>query len=376
MCYDGEQQREGSVKRMQKWVSVWGNAVSIAENRPERYAKEITLRYPIVSPFSGSAVRLTFDNYCGTEPVTLEKVTIFCGGAFHPVTFGGERRVTLPAEGNVISDTLETPVTAGEKLLVSFYLQDFTLMRSVVFTCGALSGGLYLALRLPPMITSLGVALLLEAIAYIVAGGSESNSVVTRQPTVSDQMRQFIGSNGGSAIWLALILVTALALMIVIFHYTKFGYDYRALQSGQQIAVNTGANEYANAMGCYIIAGMLAGAAGMLFGCQIQYTRVSAYLNFGTVSKMFDAFCPLFFSGFVGRFCNKQVAIIVSVVGYEFLQLAFGNINAVDTTFTSTVYGIINSVILVLFLIYLNNENKVIELVTFKKWRAARKQAG
>ena len=74
---------------MQKWVSVWGNAVSIAENRPERYAKDITLRYPIVSPFSGSAVRLTFDNYCGTEPVTLEKVTIFCGGAFHPVTFGG-----------------------------------------------------------------------------------------------------------------------------------------------------------------------------------------------------------------------------------------------------------------------------------------------
>lgn len=62
MCYDGEQQREGSAKRMQKWVSVWGNAVSIAENRPERYAKEITLRYPIVSPFSGSAVRLTCDN--------------------------------------------------------------------------------------------------------------------------------------------------------------------------------------------------------------------------------------------------------------------------------------------------------------------------
>lgn len=143
MCYDGEQQREGSVKRMQKWVSVWGNAVSIAENRPERYAKDITLRYPIVSPFSGSAVRLTFDNYCGTEPVTLEKVTIFCGGAFHPVTFGGECRVTLPAEGNAISDTLETPVTAGERLLVSFYLRDFTLMRSVVFTCGALSGGLY-----------------------------------------------------------------------------------------------------------------------------------------------------------------------------------------------------------------------------------------
>ena len=27
-----------------KWVSVWGNAVSVAENRPERYARDITIR--------------------------------------------------------------------------------------------------------------------------------------------------------------------------------------------------------------------------------------------------------------------------------------------------------------------------------------------
>ena len=50
------------------WVSVWGNAVSVAENRPERYAKDITLRYPIHIPFSGHALRLTFDNY---SPVFL-----------------------------------------------------------------------------------------------------------------------------------------------------------------------------------------------------------------------------------------------------------------------------------------------------------------
>ena len=36
---------------------------------------------------------------------------------------------------------------------------------------GALSGGLYLARRPAPMITSLGVALLPEAIAYMVPGG-------------------------------------------------------------------------------------------------------------------------------------------------------------------------------------------------------------
>ena len=29
------------------WISIWGNAVSIAENRPEGYGKNITLRYPL-----------------------------------------------------------------------------------------------------------------------------------------------------------------------------------------------------------------------------------------------------------------------------------------------------------------------------------------
>lgn len=235
---------------------------------------------------------------------------------------------------------------------------------------GLISGGMYLILRLPPMICSLGVTLLYEAVAYVIAGGSEQNNVIMKNQSTSNIMKAFVGAGGKSPIYIMLILAAEVIFMVVIFHYTKFGYDYRALQSGQKIAVNTGANEYLNTIICYAISGLMAGGAGMLFGCQIQYTRVSAYLNFGTVDKMFTAFCPLFFSGLVMRYCNKQIAILISVLGYEFLQLAFGNMSAVNTTFTSTIYGIINSMILVLFLIYLNNENKVIEIVTLKKYLA------
>ena len=127
----------------QRWVSVWGNAVSVAENRPERYAKNITIRYPIHVPFGGHGVRLTFDNYCGTEPVTLNKVTVLYGGKCYPVYLDGNREMTMEAGERVVTDPLEVEINEGEILQVSFYLKDFTLMRSVVFACGPLSEGLY-----------------------------------------------------------------------------------------------------------------------------------------------------------------------------------------------------------------------------------------
>ena len=131
------------MKQNTKWVSVWGNAVSVAENRPERYAKDITIRYPIHIPFSSGAIRLTFDNYCGTEPITLNKTTVFYGGRFYRVLFGGERDVIIPARERVVSDPLEMTLNKGEVIQVSFYLKDFTLMRSVVYASGPLSEGIY-----------------------------------------------------------------------------------------------------------------------------------------------------------------------------------------------------------------------------------------
>lgn len=138
--------KEASAKH---WVSIRGNAVSIAENRPERYARDITLRYPIRIPLGrddqqvGEAIRLTFDNYCGTEAITLTKTTLLVRGTFLPVTFGGACTVTIGAGERITCDPVDVPLHAGETVSVSFYLADFTLMRSVVFTCGKLSGGCY-----------------------------------------------------------------------------------------------------------------------------------------------------------------------------------------------------------------------------------------
>ncbi|MBQ0050744.1 MAG: lipase [Treponema sp.] len=126
-----------------KWVAMWGNAMSISENRPEGYGKNITLRYPIHCPFNGDKIRLTFDNFCGTEPIQIEKTTVLCQGKFHSVSFDGNDCVKIEAGKNAVSDEVELPVVRGETIFVSFYLKECAQLRSSVYVQGPLSGGKY-----------------------------------------------------------------------------------------------------------------------------------------------------------------------------------------------------------------------------------------
>ena len=138
-----------------KWISMWGNAMSVAEHHPESYAKDLTLRYPVYAPFSGNQLRFTFDNYCGKEAVTVTKATVAlsaadltervplsCPLAPHTtcvITFDGKSGTTLAPGKSVVSDAIPFPVTAGETLCVSIYFADFTAMQSSVLITGPLS---------------------------------------------------------------------------------------------------------------------------------------------------------------------------------------------------------------------------------------------
>lgn len=142
-----------------KWVSMWGNAVSIAERRPESYAKNVTLRYPIYAPFQGSALRFTFDNYCGSEAITItgasvavsssdltKKIGLSCPvlpETAQAITFFDLPSVTIGAGERIISDEISFPVKAGGTLCVSIYFADFTLMQSAVLITGPLSKGFF-----------------------------------------------------------------------------------------------------------------------------------------------------------------------------------------------------------------------------------------
>ncbi len=125
----------------QHFVTVWGNGMSCTDAKPENYAKNITLRYPVHMPFDATAVRLTLDNVTGNEDVTITRATVMIGDAFVPVTCGGKEAIAIPAGGHTVTDAVDMTIHAGDTAYVSLYLGEFTSMLASVGYTGPLSDG-------------------------------------------------------------------------------------------------------------------------------------------------------------------------------------------------------------------------------------------
>ncbi|MCM1026166.1 MAG: sugar ABC transporter permease [Roseburia sp.] len=220
---------------------------------------------------------------------------------------------------------------------------------------GLASGTLYVVLRIPPIITSLGVTLIYEGLLYTVTGGKYLMAEVQ-----NSSMSGFVGT----WVYAAVIIAIVLGIMILIFDHTKFGYDYNALKNGQKVAVNTGIREVRNALGCYIISGALMGIVGFLNAA--RNTNINGgQLNFGSIAIMFTAFLPMFIGSYIGRFSNEKLGFLLAAVCMSLLNSAFA---ALSNVVTASMQSIINAVLLMVFLIYLNNEKLLVKIFSMKKF--------
>jgi len=225
------------------------------------------------------------------------------------------------------------------------------LLLSLVFglLLGLVSGAIYVFVKLPPIIVSLAVALLFEGIAFVITGGHGVSFVTNTRLLAFSNSRNYI-----------LIIVLALAFMVVIFDHTRFGYDYKALQSGQKVAVDTGIKEIPNALGCYAIAGALMGVQGFISATNNGTIQMA--LNFGSISPMFMGFLPMFIGGFVARFSNDKLGYMLGAVSSALISLLYVRLNV-----SSSTQQIISACLLVGFLIYLNNQGRLKALFVRRK---------
>lgn len=217
------------------------------------------------------------------------------------------------------------------------------LLLSVIFggILGFASGVLYVSTKLPPIIVSLAVALFYEGLSFTLTGGHGISFASNTNLLAFGNIQNYL-----------IITAIALVMMIIVFDHTKFGYEYKALLSGQKVAVNTGIKEIPNAVICYTIAGLLMGAQGFISATNNGSITMS--LNFGSISPMFMAFLPMFIGGFIGRFSNDKLGYLLGALSSAMISLVYVRLNV-----SSSTQQIISACLMVAFLIYLNNEGKI-----------------
>ncbi|MBQ6783570.1 MAG: hypothetical protein IJP63_06165 [Acholeplasmatales bacterium] len=133
-----------------KWVTMWGNAQSTVMPMPQRYAKDLTLRYPVLVPFKGNKIRITLDNYCVNEYSKIDLVAISRGKSLSDsiedityLTFNGKKDLTLEPHKSITSDECEIDLESDEYLIVSIYIKDYVNLTGGVDIIGPLSKGYF-----------------------------------------------------------------------------------------------------------------------------------------------------------------------------------------------------------------------------------------
>jgi lysophospholipase L1-like esterase len=113
------------------WVGSWSASPSDAANSG---FNDQTLRMILTPHLAGSMLRVHLSNRFGSQPVTLDRVSIaqrqsgasLVPGSSRSLAFGGRPSVTLPASADVVSDPLRFTVVPFVDLAVSLYAPGVT----------------------------------------------------------------------------------------------------------------------------------------------------------------------------------------------------------------------------------------------------------
>lgn len=243
-----------------------------------------------------------------------------------------------------VGSVLLLSVIGGGNLAKELVLGPFGMLLVCLvigMVCGLISGIVYITLKLPPMVSSLGVAMVFEAIGFIINKG---NGVRL--------MTQFDLLIWSEPLYSILLTVAVLIILIYLLNFTKFGYNCHSLKTGQKNAVEVGVNENTNSVICYIIAGALMACAGVLFLCKNGMVAPKAGLS--SSSYMMSAFLPMFVGQALANRSDRNIGTIVGA----FCQACLTS-GLIKLGCGSSLKTVIDGTVVLLFLVYTSNSYKV-----------------
>lgn len=243
-----------------------------------------------------------------------------------------------------VGATIVLSAILGGNIAKEFDLNAIGLLAVVVVIaaiCGLISGIAYVALSIPPMVVSIGITMIYEALGYMF-NRAKGIKMIGNPALVFSKLPYSL-----------IVVAVAVVILIFLFNFTSFGYQWRMLRSGQKIAVDMGVNEKKNAVICYVIAGVLLGIAACMY--LSKYGMVSPEVGLSSSSYFMSAFLPLFIGGAIEKYSDKNIGVMIGALTQAIITSGFGKLN-----FSSSLQTVLNGVIVMAFLVYTSNSYKLV----------------
>lgn len=157
---------------------------------------------------------------------------------------------------------------------------------------------LYLVIKVPTLVISIGLMLVYETLVRVVNGGAGA---------------QLSGLNFtlfGRSPWIYILAVIVILIFMFLYTFTRFGYNVRSLGNNQQVAGNIGVNEKKNVILSYLLCGFILGiAAAINVGLSGKIEASSTFNN--NTGMMFQAFPAVFIGLYLSRYTNFSIGIFI-----------------------------------------------------------------
>lgn len=151
--------------------------------------------------------------------------------------------------------------------------------------------------RIPIVITTIGFAMLYEAVTCLIYGGRGINLVSNMTLRLFSTYPAVLAP-----------LVLAIAVYAFYSYCTTTGKQARLLANNQQVAVNIGIKEKKNVIVSYVFSGLIFGFATIIYMAAAMHR--AAYTSMATVGELFSNILPVFIGLIVGVFCGDTIGTI------------------------------------------------------------------
>lgn len=248
-----------------------------------------------------------------------------------------EGRFDLSLGAQRLAGTILGGLLAQQLGLSGIWLLVFALIFGFIF--GLLTGLAFIALRVPPMVLGVGMALIWEVVPYVVSGGKGLN---------------LFGVSGMDVLtesWFQILVVVVMAVLVyVLMNFTTLGYETKAVQGSQLIARNSGINIFKHAVECYALAGGLVCIAGVLdvsFSTQMA-SSLGNTSNGVIVANMF----AMILGGYIGERSDASIGILVAAFT---LQIFKYGLSLMELSEANNL--VVNMIIFIVFLVFQANRH-------------------